>query len=292
MENQSYYRHADRSGCDEAVFDRFLLVNCTGVCVLSKPFTANRPGRRDYYLMYLFQGSLDILVDGRQTVISPGELVIFHPDTHLHYTLREGTPELIYYWVHFTGSGAEGLLRECGLEREAILGAGCTREVSESFERLFNSFIAHDSLFELDAAAQLIRLLVLIRRQLDGKTGDRRSYEKIRNSLRYIHTHYSSPITVGMLAQLDHLSPSRYSAVFKECTGLSPQAFIVNLRLERAEELMIQTDLSLKQIARMAGYEDQLYFSRLFKEHRGMSPSAYIAKVKGNRRKSADRQIL
>lgn len=283
MENQSYYRISDRGGCDEAISDRFLVVNCTGVCVLSRPFTANRPGRRDYYLMYLFQGSLDILVDGRQTVISPGELVIFHPNTHLRYSLREGTPELIYYWVHFTGSGAESLLKGCGLEREAIYPAGCTREVSESFEKMFSNFISHDSLFEMDAAAQLTRLLVLIRRQLDGKTGDRRSYEKIRNSLRYIHTHYSSPITVKMLAQLEHLSPSRYGAVFKECTGLSPQAFIVNLRLERAEELMAQTDLSLKQIARMAGYDDQLYFSRLFKEHRGLSPSEYMEKLKGRR---------
>lgn len=283
MDNQSYYRIPDHNGCNEAFADRFLVVNCTGICVLNKPFSTDRPGRVDYYLMYLYQGTLDILVNGRMTVISPGELVIFHPGTHIAYSKREGTPELIYYWAHFTGSGVGELLKSCGLEREELYEAGCTREVSEGFEKMFNNFISHDSMFELDAAAQLVRLLVLIRRQLDGKTGDRRSYEKIRSSLRYIHTHYSSPITVGMLAQLEHLSPSRYSAVFKACTGLSPQAFIVNLRLERAEELMTQTDLSLKQIAQMAGYDDQLYFSRLFKEHRGLSPSAYMDKVKGIR---------
>ena len=57
MNNQAYYRILDGTDCDLAVSDRPLIVNCSGVCVLSEPFTThNRRGRSDYYLLYLYQG--------------------------------------------------------------------------------------------------------------------------------------------------------------------------------------------------------------------------------------------
>ena len=76
MKNQSYYRLAGDDSCNIAVLDRFLTVNCTGVCVLPDPFSnANPSGRRDFYLMYLYSGELEAAAAGRQYALREGDLL-------------------------------------------------------------------------------------------------------------------------------------------------------------------------------------------------------------------------
>ena len=88
-----------------------------------------------------------------------------------------------------------------------------------------------------------------------------------------IHQQYSRSISVRELADLEHLSVSRYAALFRACMGLSPQAYIIRMRLDMAMELLQRTDLSVKQIAQTVGYADQLSSSRPFRPPRGVPPS-------------------
>jgi AraC family transcriptional regulator, arabinose operon regulatory protein len=277
VNNQSYYRLASDNGCDMAIDERFLVVNCSGVCVLSEPFTS-RNSRRDYYLMYLYQGELEMEIAGRVHDVQAGSLVIYPPGYEYRYTKR-GHNELIYYWTHFTGSGAQALLGSCALSTQTIFFAGVCSEIADYFRQLFHNFIYRDGCFEAAATAQLSNICVLLRRRINGNTSlpGSNMTPKIRKSLEYMHRHYSDPIAISSLADIEHLSVSRYCAVFKACTGVSPQSYLINLRLEMAAELMLETDLSLKQIAKSVGYDDQLYFSRLFKLRKGVSPKLYIA---------------
>ena len=275
MDNQAYYRIPSDNGCDLAVGDRYLVVNCAGVCVLSEPFTS-RNSRSDYYLMYLYQGELDMDINGRQHTVLAGSVVIYPPGAEYRYTKRS-LDELIYYWAHFTGYGTQTMLNSCILEMQTIHFAGSNSDIADSFRQLFHNFICRDNFFEVAAAAQLTTICVQLRREISGNAPVHLSnmMEKIQKSLVYIYRHYSSPIAVSKLADIEHISVSRYCTVFKKCMGLSPQNFIIDLRLKMAIELMLGTDLSLKQIARTVGYDDQLYFSRLFKFRKGVSPKFY-----------------
>lgn len=278
MDSEAYYRIMDASGCDHAVVDRYLVINCVGVSVLTRPFTTYRPsGRRDYYLMLLDQGSLDMVLGGQVTTIQPGHVALFHPGEETWYIKRDDS-ELVYYWVHFTGYGADEILAGCGLAKSGLYYTGLRQEFSESFREIFQNYIERDSCHELDAAAQLAGILVQIRRSLDELASTRRTLMagKLKESLNFIHRHYSQTISVRDLANLEHLSSSRYCALFRQHMGISPQNFIIELRLRMAADLMMKTDLSLKQISRMVGYDDQLYFSRLFRSKRGLSPRQYI----------------
>ncbi len=278
MDNQSYYRLLDNTGCDKAENDRYLVVNCTGVFNIDRPFVTNRPsGRQDYYLMYLDQGQLDVLLDGRRQTLQPGHAVLFHPGDATWYAKNDaGT--MTYYWIHFTGYGVPAVLRGCGLEAAGSYYAGPRQEMTEIFHELFQNYLSRDSCFELAAAAQLANILVLIRRSLDELARSRHNQVtgQIKASLEYIHHHYSQPISLAQLAAMEHRSPSRYGALFRQIMGVSPYEFIVGLRLRMAADLMMKTNLSLKQIAQMVGYEDQLYFSRLFRSRRGLSPRQYV----------------
>jgi len=292
MDNQAYYRIDDSDGCDIAITDAYLVVNCVGICVMTKPFTTyRRHGRHDYYLLYLYQGELDIFIDGQPQTIQAGHMVIFHPDCETRYTKRDEN-ELVYYWAHFTGAGVPTVLEQCSLGRQDVYFAGIHQDIADMFRQMFQNFIYRDACYETAAGAQLTGILVQIRRSVNGLTAARRNLSavKISKSLNYIHRHYSQMITVGQLAEIEHLSVSRYRVLFRQCIGVSPQTFIIDLRLRMAAELMSMSGLNLKQIAQMVGYDDQLYFSRLFKAKRGFAPKKYLDAA-AQAEKSLERKI-
>ena len=70
------------------------------------------------------------------------------------------------------------------------------------------------------------------------------------------------------------LAPKPHN-LFKEVTGKSYTEFIASIRMERAKEMLALTDLSINDISRAVGYEDQNYFSRYFRKIEGCSPLEY-----------------
>lgn len=94
-------------------------------------------------------------------------------------------------------------------------------------------------------------------------------------SLQYIHDHYHEKITLENLAALEHYNLTYYCEWFQKKTGLTPWAYIQRLRLERAKDLLLNTDMSLLHIAHEVGYEQQSSLTRLFQQQEKMSPAAY-----------------
>ena len=278
MHHQSHYRVEDSSGSDFEVLDRHLVVNCAGVCVMTEPFNSwNRTGRHDQYLMYLIEGHLEIHLDDGIHMAQSGDMILFPPHDDYHYMLRESRT-LTYFWVHFTGYGVPGLLAGCHFEPNRLYHAGVSAEATEDFRALFREFITRDGCFETASAMRLTAILIHLRRSIDGLAPPRNpaNAERIARSLEHMHRHYHQPIRILDLADIEHLSISRYCTVFRECMGVSPQNFLINLRLRTAIDLMRSTDLSVKQIARRVGFEDPLYFSRVFKARKSVPPSAFM----------------
>jgi transcriptional regulator GlxA family with amidase domain len=87
--------------------------------------------------------------------------------------------------------------------------------------------------------------------------------------------HLNKPLQVAALAAQVNISASHYFALFKRCTGSAPIDYFTRLRMERARQLLDRTQLSVKEIATVLGYEDPFYFSRVFKSSSGVAPSDY-----------------
>ena len=71
------------------------------------------------------------------------------------------------------------------------------------------------------------------------------------------------------------MSRFHFSHAFREIVGQSPYAYLTQLRMEHARELLIGSDTSIADIARACGYDNPLYFSRLFSRKFEMPPSEY-----------------
>ncbi len=99
---------------------------------------------------------------------------------------------------------------------------------------------------------------------------------KIRASVDYVQRHFKdSSLTVGEVAKKSFMSEVYFRKLFKKEYGISPQKYIVNLRIQNAVGLISTGYYSLKEVAYMSGYNDYKYFSVEFKKALGISPSKY-----------------
>lgn len=91
----------------------------------------------------------------------------------------------------------------------------------------------------------------------------------------YIEQNLDKPIKLNMLAKHVYLSPSRLNILFKESLGMPPFAYALQMRINKAKELLIDTSLSLRQISILIGFQDQSQFSRAFHKAEGINPLTY-----------------
>ncbi len=94
-------------------------------------------------------------------------------------------------------------------------------------------------------------------------------------AVNYIKTNYFRPITIGELTQVLGVSQPYLYRIFKNAFGKSPKAYITDYRIKLAKQLLLDSDLSVSQVAASVGFEDALAFSKTFSKKEGFSPSEY-----------------
>ncbi|HZG86646.1 AraC family transcriptional regulator [Paenibacillus sp.] len=96
----------------------------------------------------------------------------------------------------------------------------------------------------------------------------------IEKAMQMLHEQYQTDISLDSCADALKMSPFILSKTFKEVTGINFIDYLTNIRLEKARELLRDTDLKISEIAEGVGYQHS-YFNRLFKKQEGVTPSQY-----------------
>ena len=100
----------------------------------------------------------------------------------------------------------------------------------------------------------------------EQEQGDSESW--LKSTLQYMQQHYMHEIKLDTLAELAGMHPSYYSQLFKAgCKN--PIEYITHLRMNRAKEMLLTSNLRIRDIAREVGYRDEFYFSRRFRNYAG-----------------------
>ncbi|WP_432889154.1 helix-turn-helix domain-containing protein [Kribbella sp. CA-245084] len=98
----------------------------------------------------------------------------------------------------------------------------------------------------------------------------------VRSALTYLNEHYASPgMSLTELAAVLGISPSQLSRRFRAVRGTTPVGYLRDLRLQKARELLTETNQTLQVIAEHTGYRSAFYLSRVFSAQSGQSPSEY-----------------
>lgn len=98
----------------------------------------------------------------------------------------------------------------------------------------------------------------------------------------YIKEHLRERPSLEKLAGLVSLSKEHLRFLFQKELGLSPMKYVAQLRLQQAQELLLFTSDSMKEIAGRLGFDDQHHFTRAFRRAEGISPSEYRKKYKAS----------
>ena len=90
---------------------------------------------------------------------------------------------------------------------------------------------------------------------------------------------YKNDISLDDVSRSVDISPYYFSKIFKEATGENFIDYLTGLRIDKAKELLENTDLSMKEICSEVGYSNPNYFSRIFKKITGVSPTEYKDRI-------------
>lgn len=108
-----------------------------------------------------------------------------------------------------------------------------------------------------------------------GARSERRLDARIGKALASMQAELGRRWTVAELSRKVGLSRAAFARLFKSETGESPLRHLTRRRLERAAELLLESDLGLSEIAERVGYESEFAFNRAFKRHHGVSPGVF-----------------
>jgi len=228
------------------------------------------PGTREIYSVhYIVSGKGYVVFRGETYALSAGDCSLVFPEEEILYYPEEADP-WAYRWVDFKGADAKALVARTGFSKKCPVVKG-----KLGLEPLF--CIYEDGLYGETAkeryAAKVYLLLTYFLKDSKEPT-EKRSYfedavEMIQNS------YWKQELNVGQLAQSLNVERTYLYRMFMEHTGISPQEYLTEVRMERACELLLGSELSVQAVACSVGYKDALYFSRLFRKRKGITPSGY-----------------
>ena len=108
---------------------------------------------------------------------------------------------------------------------------------------------------------------------------------RIARAVQTIHQRFADPLTIAQLAAQAGLSRSQFDRQFRRLFGSTPRDYLARVRIRAAQELLLETDQSMTQIALATGFYDHSHFSRTFRRIVGTSPCRF-------RRRHAPQRLL
>jgi AraC family transcriptional regulator of arabinose operon len=229
----------------------------------------------DYAAVYVDAGAgwLETAALGRRRIQAPA-LFWLAPGIHHSYGPDEGTA-WHEHWVIFTGDGADAL-QAAGLidPLRAPYELAETREIAGLFGMIHSDFLDDHPLGPASAAAALQRLIVRAARLAEGREAGARP-QRLTEAVAALRERAFKPVDLVAFARAFELSPATFRRQMVANQGLSPKAFVQQLRIGRAKEMLAVTTMSIEEIARTIGFDDPYYFSRLFAAKEGLPPSEF-----------------
>lgn len=233
-------------------------------------------------MSYVISGKGQYRIDGAVYDVGEGDIMIFNPGVY-HQALGAGS-RFTELFVGFCDVNVNGQTNCFKISESPILHT--EGRLKERLLRIVSSIDTENTeqkpgrYFML--RTYLEQMLILIAREqvspvLYGRGYAFESVNKkyvVEQMIGYFEEHYAEKISLDAIAENMYLSPFYISRIFKSETGDTPIHHLINIRLERAMELLRSGSCnSIREVAANVGYEDVYHFSKLFKKKYNISPS-------------------
>ena len=231
-------------------------------------------------LTYVDRGSLHSVVDGVETELKQGDLVIYGPNQwHMQYADIGVAPRFVTISFDFSGADLSPLLNRKFVAPQKVVSLlqNMLREQEEPDE------YSNDTIL-----SDLCRLIVLLLREASNPRDQKlqaahsvhSENELIRQAQQYISAHIRDKLSVPLVAKQVDVSPSYLTALFHKNLQISPGEYIRRSKLQESKQMIRENNLNFTEIAAALQYSTVHHFSRQFKEKFGITPTEYAKSVR------------
>jgi len=216
-------------------------------------------------LSFRLTGNAEIGCNGKRFSVGKNDITFVPAQTA--YTISSGEEELII--VHLTGENLDKLPLQIFHPSHPDI-----------FNKLFEELLCTWNTKPLGFAYALDRIFLTILENAEFQEKTERAEPlvlNLRKAIDCMHADFSNPeLTVAEVAKKTGYCDSYFRRVFHAYTGVSPQTYLIKLRMEHAEELLRSGYYSIEEIARLCGFDDSKYFSTAYKKINGTPPSTKL----------------
>ena len=230
-------------------------------------------------LLYVDQGSLHSVADGKDLILHQGELVLYCPGQfHMQYADVDMSPRFLS--INFQVSGADLSV----LSNRKFTAPQMVAELLWLMTREQERSDPYSPGFILSALELLVLTLLRENSAPAPKPSTAHALhtenEVIRRAQQYVSAHARDKLSVPLVARKVDVSPSYLTALFHKHLEISPGEYIRRVKLQESKELIRQGTMNFTEIAAALNYSTVHHFSRQFKDKFGITPTDYAKSVR------------
>ena len=298
LEGQEVDKDLYTSGRDFIVDSRKMLEEGKLITVRTHTRFVHFPPHKHNYVevLYVCMGSVTNIIDGREVVLKTGELLFLNQYTS-HEILPAGVDDIVinfmvlpqFFDVAYSMAGAGNFLADFlvnVLRRDEERGEYLHFKVAENLqiqnllENIIYSLVnGEENRERINQTIMGLIFMYLVESVQYVEMRLPNQYENMisMTTLDYIEQKYRTATLTELCTRL-HLPMHVLSKMIKKSTGFNFKELLQRKRLNKAVELMCETDLPISDIIAAVGYENNSYFHRVFKEHYHMTPRVFRVK--------------
>jgi AraC-like DNA-binding protein/mannose-6-phosphate isomerase-like protein (cupin superfamily) len=239
-------------------------------------------GADQHILIYCTEGKGQVQIEKKQYRLKPDDLIVIPAGSSHNYAADEKDSWTIY-WIHFKGTIANAIV-DTMITQFKGHHHSITYQLKrlELFDDIYGNLergYGNDNVCYANMCLWhfLSSFLYDEKFNLPEKKQSKQD-NIIEPSINFMQQHLSEMLQLSDIANFVNLSVPHYSFLFRQKTGFAPIEYFNQLKIQKACQFLIFTDLRIKEIAEQLGIDDPYYFSRMFTRLMGVSPKEYRIK--------------
>lgn len=241
-------------------------------CVKNKAISLTK---KTYHLFhYVTAGQGTLILNNKEYLIKKGTIFFIPEDTDAIYFPDKEKP-WSYVWVGFHGSKVQEYLDCLNINIDNPIVEDTNKVYKQYFDNLFYRYTINGQL-DISVLGALYQLFGEMIFQKEGKSAASSSKVTTQLAKDFILNNYQFDIGVNDIAKNANVTPNYLSTIFQREEHMSTKTFLIKVRMEKAMSLLVTNRFSVKDVSKMVGYSNQLYFSSEFRKYYGNPPSFYI----------------
>ena len=272
MGNQDYHKNYGAIRTKQTSSLPFAITSL-GDYICDNKYFVNRKGLESCLILYTLDGEGIVRYNNCEFTVKPGQVMILDCRRY-HYYATKGE-NWHFLWIHYVG--------KCAYDYEAIFNAGGAAPFVMDgrcrFQECFESLTQHVVDFHLQGELEISLILQKLLTELVGlkRTGGfsekyERYQSELEQSISFLQEPFSENLSVDQLARDCNLSKYYYIKVFRAYTGQTPYDYLIHLRLQKAQAMLVETTETVEEIAAKVGFSEGKNFIACFKKRVGITP--------------------